>query len=87
AMIRLGKCYENLMVDVVPTNKKLIVRAENIVMMATGVDRSIAIQALKRCKYQAKVAIVMILHGCNEKKAKALIKKANGHIRNIKKGK
>lgn len=87
AMIRLGKCYQNLMVDVVPTNKKLIVRAENIVMMATSVDRATAIKALKKCNYQAKVAIVMILYKCNEIKARALIKKAHGHIRNIKKEK
>ncbi|MCQ2796565.1 MAG: N-acetylmuramic acid 6-phosphate etherase [Bacilli bacterium] len=82
AMIKMGKCYQNLMVDVVPTNKKLHIRAENIVMMATGVDRVNAIKTLKQCNYHAKTAVVMILNKCNKKEATNKLVKANGHIKN-----
>ena len=48
SMIRLGKCYQNLMVDLNPTNMKLIARAARIVMLATGCAAEQAQEALKR---------------------------------------
>jgi N-acetylmuramic acid 6-phosphate etherase len=59
AMIKTGKVYGNLMVDMRATNVKLKDRAERIVMTVTGVDRKVASQLLERAKGQAKVAMVM----------------------------
>lgn len=81
SMIGIGKVYENLMVDVQQTNKKLAVRAENIVMEATGCRREIASEALKKAKGNAKRAIIMILLGCDFEKACELLNNAEGHIR------
>lgn len=63
AMIRLGKVYGNLMVDVKPTNEKLVRRAINIVATAANVDESEARKALEQCGYSAKTAIVMLVKG------------------------
>ncbi len=81
SMIKMGKCYQNLMVDVVPTNAKLHVRCENIVIEATGVDRKVAQETLKKCNNKAKVAIVMILCKCSYKEAIARLNKTKGHIK------
>lgn len=56
AMIKLGKVYGNLMVDVKPTNAKLVERCKRIVCEATGVDYDTATEALEQCGYRAKVA-------------------------------
>ncbi|MDC2890652.1 N-acetylmuramic acid 6-phosphate etherase [Psychrosphaera algicola] len=61
SMIRIGKVYENLMVDVNASNKKLYVRAIRIVMQATGCDAHTAQVALDLTHYNAKLAIVHIL--------------------------
>ncbi len=60
AMIKLGKVYGNLMVDVKATNEKLVERCKRIVCEAAGVDRGTATQALESCGFRAKVAIVML---------------------------
>lgn len=79
-MVQLGKAYSNLMVDVVPSNEKLVARAEKIVMLATECDNKTAKEALNKCGYRAKVAIVMILTNCDAKIAEAKLDKAEGHI-------
>jgi len=61
AMIKLGKTYGNLMIDLKATNEKLVSRAVNIVCMATGVSEERAMDALKKCEFSAKIAILMIL--------------------------
>ncbi len=66
-MIRLGKVYGNLMVDVKATNKKLEERARRIVMEASGCDRAESIRALEESGGNAKLAILMILTGCAPK--------------------
>ena len=81
AMVKMGKCYQNLMIDVIPTNKKLIVRAQNIVMSATKCSREIAIKTLEECNYKAKIATVMILCKCSKEHAIKKLKKANGHVK------
>ncbi len=87
AMVKCGKTYENLMVDVMQTNEKLCVRAQKIVKEATGVDQKTAKKVLKQANGSCKKAIVMILVGCDQKEADELLEKANGHIRNaIKRG-
>lgn len=80
-MVRCGKAFQNLMVDVVPTNEKLRVRAENIVMEATGVAREQAKEALLQAGDKVKTAILMILVGCGREEAEEKLKKTNGHIR------
>lgn len=81
SMVKMGKCYQNLMVDVVPTNKKLIVRAQNIVMQATDCTREVAIKKLEECDYKAKIAITMILCNCSKKEAINKLNKNKGHIK------
>ena len=64
-MIRLGKVFGNLMVDVRPTNEKLVARATRIVADATGVNREKAAIVLAEAGWNAKNAIVMLQCGCS----------------------
>lgn len=80
AMIRLGKVYGNLMVDVKPSNEKLIHRCQWIVRSATGVDQEEAVAALEQCGYRPKAAIVMLLRGVDAGEAQALLEKAGGRV-------
>jgi len=81
SMVGIGKAYQNLMVDVVQTNTKLIKRAENIVMEATGCSRNEAQEALACADGHAKTAIVSILSGCRAQEAREKLAKARGHVR------
>lgn len=81
SMIGVGKVYENLMVDVMQTNQKLITRAENIVMSATQCDRESAKTTLQQAHGSVKVAITMILMQCDEPQALTMLEQAQGHIR------
>ncbi|MBR2281833.1 MAG: N-acetylmuramic acid 6-phosphate etherase [Spirochaetales bacterium] len=80
-MVRLGKCYQNLMVDLVQSNSKLKVRAQNIVIDATGVSREEAIEVLEKADGSVKTAIVMILADCTCAEAQNRLSKAEGHVR------
>lgn len=80
-MVGVGKAYQNLMVDVMQTNEKLHVRAEKIVMEATGVERETAREKITEADGSVKVAITMILADCNVTEAKERLEKANGHVR------
>lgn len=82
AMIRSGKVYGNLMVDVEATNQKLVQRQINIVKQATDCDNATAQQALNACQGHCKTAIVMVLAGLDAAEAKALLKQNSGFIRN-----
>lgn len=81
AMVRLGKAYENLMVDVVQSNEKLRSRAENIVITATGVSRAQAHAALEEANGNAKLAITMLLTGRSCKESQILLYQAGGRVR------
>lgn len=81
AMVRAGKTYRNLMVDMRPTNAKLADRAERIVAAAADVDRSAAAAALASAGGHAKTAIVMLLTGASQREAAALLRKADGVVR------
>lgn len=81
AMVRIGKAYHNLMVDVVQSNAKLQVRAENIVMEATGVERDKARKTIDAAGGSVKTAITMILADCEKNEALALLEKAHGRVR------
>lgn len=82
SMVGIGKVYQNLMVDVVQTNKKLITRAENIVMTATGCTREEARDCLEKAEGSVKLAITMILLQCGAKSAKTRLNRAGGYVRN-----
>ena len=80
-MVGCGKVYQNLMVDVMQTNEKLVVRAQNIVMEATGCDRETAAEKIAIAGGNAKTAITMILADCGVEEARARLAKAKGHVR------
>ena len=79
-MIKRGKVYGNLMVDVKATNEKLCERAVSIVVRATGTDDATARKTLAQCGFSCKVAIVMLLCKLDEKEARAALSRAGGHI-------
>lgn len=81
AMIRIGKVYGNLMVDVEATNAKLVERQKKIVMEATECSREEAENALVACNGHCKTAIVMILAQLSAEEAKSLLVNNNGFIR------
>ena len=82
SMVGIGKVYQNLMVDVVQTNMKLITRAENIVMTATGCTREEARDSLEEAEGRVKLAITMILLQWGAKSAKTRLNRAGGYVRN-----
>lgn len=81
SMVRCGKVYHNLMVDVVQSCDKLCVRIENIVMDATGVSREEARAAIDEADGSGKLAITKILTGTDMATAKKLLEQAKGHVR------
>lgn len=81
SMIGIGKVYGNLMVDVQPTNQKLVERAKRIIMSATEVSYEIAEEFYEKADHNVKVAIVMILTGSSRKKALEKLQAADGFIR------
>lgn len=81
SMIGIGKVYENLMVDVRQTNRKLVTRAENIVMEAVGCQREEAKAALQEAGGEAKLAITKMLLGCDIKTARECLEKAGGKVK------
>ncbi len=80
-MVKLGKVYENLMIDVNASNKKLHARAVRIVMQATQCNQSDAKIALVQAGNSAKLAILMILTGADAGRANSLLKETHGHLR------
>lgn len=81
SMIRLGKTYQNLMVDVNATNEKLKARAVRIVMQATDCSKEVAIAALDAANQKAKVAILMILTDTDATQAATMLNDAQGYLR------
>ncbi|WP_141603987.1 N-acetylmuramic acid 6-phosphate etherase [Terrilactibacillus laevilacticus] len=82
SMIKIGKVYQNLMVDVKATNAKLVERSKHIIMDATQVDYSTAEQFLIKSNQNVKIAIIMILLKCSYKEAIHKLDLSNGFIRN-----
>lgn len=80
SMILMGKCYQNLMVDVQASNEKLKTRAIRIVMQATDCDKALAEETLKQADQNAKLAIMMILSGLDRAQAEALLEKHQGKL-------
>ncbi len=81
SMIRLGKSYQNLMVDVKASNAKLIARAARIVMQATDCNNAKAQKVLKETDYNVKLAILMILTGVSKEQGLDQLAKRDGFLR------
>lgn len=81
SMIRVGKVYQNLMVDMQPTNEKLQRRSERIIMDATGVDIKTAQRALEESHGNIKASIVMLKADCDFQKAMQLLVDGDGFVR------
>lgn len=80
SMILIGKCYQNLMVDVQASNQKLVARAIRIVMQATECSREIAETTLALAENNAKLAIMMILADLDKDGAEQLLSQQQGKI-------
>ena len=80
-MVRLGKVYGNLMVDVQATNAKLVGRAIRLTVAATGADADAARATLEACGWHVKTAIIMLERKLNADQAKALLGSVDGHVR------
>ena len=83
-MIGLGKVYKNLMVDVKPTNEKLVERAKGIIAKVTGVTGEEAHKYLLEANKNVKAAITMILTNCSYKEAEEKLRLAKGFIKKVK---
>lgn len=83
SMIKLGKVYNNLMVDVHASNTKLVARGIRIVQAVTGADAVVAEKALARADGRVKLAIVMLAKGLNPMDANTLLEKHRGFLRQI----
>ena len=81
SMVLIGKCYQNLMVDVQASNEKLRARAVRIVMQATECDKERAEEALQQADNHAKLAIMMILSGLDKQSAVNLLAENQGKLR------
>lgn len=84
AMIKLGKTYKNIMVDLKPTNIKLKERAKRILMTITGIDLQLAEKILAQTNYNVKISLMMLLYNVDIEQAEELLVKSDGKIRNRK---
>src|SRR5256885_1365339 len=78
AFVRLGKAYENMMVDLMATSQKLVERSRRTVMTVTGVDYSTAARTIEAAGKRVKTAIVMLKLGCGREEAEARLARAGG---------
>ena len=81
SMIRLGKVYENMMVDLQMTNQKLVERSKRTVMMVSGISYDEATSILEEAGGHVKTALVMILAGVTSSEARKRLKQAGGFVR------
>jgi N-acetylmuramic acid 6-phosphate etherase len=80
AMIKLGKVYQNLMVDLQAKSEKLVERSKRIIMMLTGVDYKRAEKYLERADGKVKTALVMVLANVDKKNAERRLREAGGFV-------
>ncbi len=81
AMIKIGKTYENFMIDLMPTNEKLKDRAIRIVSEIAGVNASTALKTLLECNWGVKTAILMLQCNLNKDEANEALRKNCGVLR------
>jgi N-acetylmuramic acid 6-phosphate etherase len=86
SMIRIGKVYKNLMVDLRPVNQKLILRSIRLIREVTGCPPEQAEAAFAASGKNPKTAIVMVLLGADKERAETLLKEAGGHISALTEG-
>ena len=79
-MIRLGKVYKNFMVDLKPTNQKLVLRSLRLIMEITGCSLDEAETAFSASGNQPKIAIIMVQHGIDRMEAERRLREADEHI-------
>lgn len=79
-MIKIGKVYENLMINVQATNEKLVKRAVSIIMQITNLDEEKAVQLFNESEQSVAVSIIMFKTGKNFTESKILLEKANGKV-------
>lgn len=82
AMVGIGKVYNNLMVDLKPTNEKLIERSKRIIMQATDCDYETASDTFEKSEQQVKTAIVMILTNSSKEEAVKKLEESKGFVKN-----
>lgn len=81
AFVRLGKAYENMMVDLMATSRKLVERSRRTVMTVTGADYDTAARAIEAAGRSVKTAIVMLKLGCARGEAESRLRAAGGFVR------
>jgi N-acetylmuramic acid 6-phosphate etherase len=86
AFVRLGKVYENMMVDLMANSRKLVERSRRTVMIVTGVDYDTAAGAIEAAGRSVKTAIVMLKLGCPRTEAEARLARAGGFVRSALEG-
>ena len=82
-MVKLGKVYGNLMVDLMAVNHKLIDRGTRIIMQVSGLDYEDAKKKLMEADRSVKLALVMQCHECDAKEARRKLKEANGYLNRV----
>ena len=82
-MVKLGKVYGNLMVDLMAVNHKLIDRGTRIIMQVSGLDYEDAKKKLMEADGSVKLALVMQCHECDAKEARRKLKEANGYLNRV----
>jgi N-acetylmuramic acid 6-phosphate etherase len=87
SMIRMGKIYENMMIDLQMTNKKLVERSKRIVMTITGLSYEEATEYLEKSDGHVKTALVMIRAGVTAEEAQERLRKSDGFVRAAIEGK
>ncbi|AVD37198.1 N-acetylmuramic acid 6-phosphate etherase [Clostridioides difficile] len=80
SMVKMGKVYSNLMVDVKTSNEKLVERAKRIIMIATNVEYDVAEKFLEEADNSVKLAIFMIKSGLDKDSAKNILDRQEGYI-------
>jgi N-acetylmuramic acid 6-phosphate etherase len=81
AMIRLGKVYENMMIDLQMKSHKLEERAKRVLMTVTGIDYKTAARKLREANGNVKTAVVMLKANVSAREAKELLRRAGGFVR------
>ncbi len=82
-MVKLGKVYQNWMIDVKASNEKLVERAINMVMTITGVEREQALEALNSSNFSPKHSVVMIIKNATYEEASRLIDENDGKLAGV----
>jgi N-acetylmuramic acid 6-phosphate etherase len=81
AFVRIGKAYENMMVDLMATSQKLVERSRRTVMTVTGADYAEAAKAIEAAGKSVKTAIVMLKLGCSRAEAEKRLERTQGFVR------